>query len=357
MKFLERLYYDPSEATGYAGASRLTRAVRSKKTSGARVLDWLAGQNAYTLHKSVRRKFPRARYSVQNIDDLWEADLVDLRSIKAYNDGYAYLLVVIDVLSKFAWVEPIPDKTAVAVAGAFERVLASSERCPIYLQTDKGKEFLGVPFQKLLAGKNVRYRTTRNPDIKAAVVERFNRTLKERMWRYFTHKNTHRYVDILPQLVRAYNDASHSTIKMAPSRVTLENAAVARSNMENARGGARGETKQRFRAGELVRISKAKGAFRKGYEANWTEEVFRIRRVLTRAPVVYELEDLRGEEIDGLFYDAELQRVIKGNDVSTIDKIIRTRGKGRSKKLFVSWRGYPEKFNSWIAASSLPRST
>lgn len=352
MKFLERLYYDPSHPAGYAGARRLAQSVRGKKITTDKVLDWLASQDAYTLHKAIRRKFPRASYNVQNIDDVWEADLADLRSIKEYNNGNGYLLVVIDVLSKFAWVVPLPDKTASTVAAAFGRILASTTRCPIYLQTDKGKEFVGAPFQKLLAGKNIRYRATRNPDIKAAVVERFNRTLKERMWRYFTHKNTHRYMDVLPQLVRAYNDATHSTIKMAPSTVTLENAAAARSNMEKARGGVRRETRPRLRVGQRVRISKAKGAFKKGYEANWTEEIFKIRRILARIPVVYMLEDLAGEEIDGFFYEAELQRVIK-DDIFVIDKIIRTRGKGRSKKLFVSWRGYPEKFNSWIAANSV----
>lgn len=360
MKILERLYYDPANEVGYAGARNLTRSVsrkKGKKIPRATVLEWLASQDAYTLHKSIRRKFSRARYNVQNIDDLWEADLVDLRSIKQYNDGYGYLLVIIDVLSKFAWVEPLADKSAATVAGAFERVLSSTERCPVQLQTDKGKEFVGAQFQKLLAARGVRYRVTRNPDIKAAVVERFNRTLKERMWRYFTHKNTHRYLDVLRQLVEGYNATTHSTIKMAPSMVTLENAAAARFNMEKARGGPpRSGAKPRFRVGERVRISKAKGAFKKGYEANWTEEVFEIRRVLHRAPIVYLLEDLEGEEIDGLFYEAELQRVVK-DDVMTVDKIIRTRGKGASKKLFVSWRGYPEKFNSWIAASSVRKQT
>lgn len=312
MKTLEKLYYDPAHPAGYAGAQGLIRA--AKKIHRTVVRDWLASQDTYTLHKAIRRRFPRARYNVQNVDDVWEADLVDLKSIKQYNDGYGYLLVVIDVLSKFAWVEPLPNKTAAAVAEAFDRLLSLTDRCPIFLQTDKGKEFVGAPMQKLLAAKNVRYRVTRNPDIKAAVVERFNRTLKEKMWRFFTHSSTRRYVDILQQLVAAYNNTVHSTIRMAPSLVTLENAAAARANMEASRGGPpRRRGNPRFKAGDRVRISKEKGAFAKGYEANWTKEVFEIQRVLGhRVPVLYALVDLTGEEIDGIFYEAELQLVIEG---------------------------------------------
>lgn len=349
MKKLERFYYESSHPAGYAGARGLTQAVQGE-TGKREVEEWLASQDTYTLHRSIRRKFRRARYNVQNIDDVWEADLVDLRSIKQYNNGNTYLLVVIDVLSKFAWVEPLRDKTASTVAGAFDKILSSARRYPIYLQTDKGKEFVGIAFQRLLEARGVRYRATRNPDIKAAVAERFNRTLKERMWRYFTHTSTRRYIDVLRQLVRAYNDTVHSTIRMALSTVTLENAAVARYNMENSRRVVgRGDGKPRFKIGELVRISKAKGAFRKGYEANWTAEVFKVRKILLRSPVVYVLEDMAGEEIDGIFYEPEVQRVIKDN-VFVIDKIIRTRGKGDSKQLLVSWQGYPEKFNSWIDA-------
>ncbi|XP_048509731.1 uncharacterized protein LOC125500592 [Athalia rosae] len=181
MKFLEKLYYDSSNPAGYGGARGLKRAVRGKKISLAAVDDWLASQDAYTRHKTIRRRFPRAHYSVQNVDDLWEADLADLRSLKQYNDGYNYLLVVIDVLSKFAWVRALKGKTAGTVAKVFEDLLESTERRPMHLQTDKGKEFVGAQFQKMLAGRNVRHRVTRNPDVKASVAERFNRTLKERM--------------------------------------------------------------------------------------------------------------------------------------------------------------------------------
>ena len=105
---------------------------------------------------------------------------------KKLQRGYSYFLVIIDVLSKYVWVESLRDKTSNSVTKAFQRVLAKSEgRVPVYLQTDKGKEFVAHPMQKFLKENDIRFRVTRNPDIKAAVVEHFNRTLKERMLLFY----------------------------------------------------------------------------------------------------------------------------------------------------------------------------
>ncbi|XP_046605002.1 uncharacterized protein LOC124297735 [Neodiprion virginianus] len=228
--------------------------------------------------------------------------------MKSRNNGFRYLLVVIDVLSKYAWVVPLKRKTAATVAEGFEQVLRTTPRRPDLLQTDKGKEFVASAFQKILRDNEIRYRVTRNPDVKAAIVERFNCTLKERLWRYFTHKKTQRYVDVLPQIVQAYNNTVHSSIGMAPSEVTLRNAATARAHTEK-RYPPRPNGKPRFHKNDFVRTSKTKGTFETGYAANWSEELFKIRRVLARSPIMYVSEDLNGEVIDGLFYDLELQRV------------------------------------------------
>lgn len=366
---LEKLYYDPSHYAGYSATENLARAAAAESKIGRdRVVDWLRTQDAYTLHRPVRRKFPRLHYNVTNIDDVWEADLIELRNLKSYNDGYSYLLVIIDVLSKYVWIEPLRDKTSIGVVRAFERVLArSGGRTPVYLQSDKGKEFIAQDLQKFLKERNIRFRVTRNPDVKAAVVERFNRTLKERMWRYFTHKNTRRYIDVLQDFAHAYNHTRHSSIRMEPANVTRENARVARENLQQRwRGGrVRGRRRRKnrgairefkYRTGDLVRISRAKVTFEKGYEAKWSEEIFRIHRVLEwRDPHVYELSDLSGEVIDGIFYEQELNPVDKNleGEEFIVDEIISSKGRGKNKQFLVSWRGYPSKFNSWIPASNL----
>ncbi|XP_071575681.1 uncharacterized protein [Temnothorax nylanderi] len=359
MTELEKFYYDPQHYAGYSATDNLTRAAKPN-FSRNEVTRWLETQDAYTLHRPSRRKFPRLHYTVTNIDDLWEADLIELRNLKSYNDGYSYLLVIIDVLSKYAWVEPLRDKTSKHVTTAFQRVLSKSDgRIPVYLQTDKGKEFIGRPLQKFLEENDIRFRVARNPDIKAAVVERFNRILKERMWRYFTHKNTRRYVDVLQDIVSAYNHTRHSSIRMQPAVVTRENARVARENivrrwrkserMKRAR-------KAKYSVGDLVRVSRTKATFEKGYEARWSEEIFRIHRVLEwRKPRVYELSDLADEVIDGIFYEQELARVEKNlwEEEFIVDRVIKTRGRGANKQVLVNWRGYPSKFDTWIPASNL----
>lgn len=366
---MEELYFNPTEPTAYYGAPKILNTVRGS-VERDKATAWLENQDAYTMHRPIRRRYPRRSYNVSNVDDLWEADLVDLRSLKTYNDDYAYLLTVIDVLSKYAWVEPLRDKTCSSVRAAFARLLiiirdstANGERSPVCLQTDRGREFLGKELQDFLKTKNIAFRTARNPDIKAAVVERFNRTLKERMWRYFTHTRTKRYIDVLQALVHSYNRARHSTIKMAPSQVTLENASRARSNMmhqqqqqRQRRRSSSSSTNIKYRVGDLVRISRAKSAFAKGYEGGWSEEIFKVERISNnRHPPVYILRDLADEIIDGIFYEQELTRVRRDLEKETfrINEIIRSEGRGRKKRHFVSWVGYPEKFNSWIPASSV----
>lgn len=320
MKTLEKVYFNTSHEASFSGAAKLLRVARQKKISKVKTQQWLEAQDAYSKHKPVRHRFPRRIYNVRNIDDFWEADLVDLRSIKDYNDGYVYLLVVIDVLSKFAWVQPLRDKSAATVAKAFNVILSkknSNGRSPICLQTDKGKEFIGIAFQTLLKKKNIQFRIARNPDIKAAIVERFNRTLKERMWRYFTYSGQKRYIDVLQNIVSAYNHATHSGIKMAPASVTLMTAARARDNLLQ-RYKKTDHCHPKYNVGDIVRISTAKAAFAKGYESGWSSELFKIHRIsLSICPVTYILRDLHDEDIDGIFYEAELSRVQSGKKVLT----------------------------------------
>ena len=293
---------------------------------------------------------------------MWECDLLQLTSIKDYNDGYCYILVVIDVLGKFAWVEPLKDKTARNVANAFERITDRAKpRLPLCLQSDRGKEFLGAAFQNLLKRLEISFRVARNPDVKAAVVERLNRTLRERIWRYFSHRNTKRYIDVLQKIVYAYNHTLHSGTRMRPSAVNLYNTVQVRENLAKR---ARANYRRRelahckFAVGDLVRVSRTKNTFEKGYEKNFSEEIFKIIRVSQRQGLyTYVLADLNGEIIDGFFYNEEL--VLVGQDRLSDDKsfkierIVRTKGRGANKQALVKWLGYPDKFNSWVKVSQL----
>ena len=121
---------------------------------------------------------------VPRIDVQWQADLVEMREFSDFNDNYNYLLCVIDCHSKFAWCQKLKTKTGVEVKKAFEKIL-NNRRTSDKIQYDKGKEFYNEKVKKSIQRKNIEYFST-DLDKKASIVERFNRTLKTRMWKYFT---------------------------------------------------------------------------------------------------------------------------------------------------------------------------
>ena len=182
---LHRHYYDPKRVGSYGGVAALQRVVPAERD----VERWLSTQDAYTLHKPVRRHFKRRCVVVGGPNQQWQADLVDMSRLKTANDGTTFLLTVIDVFSKRAWCIPLKSKSAASLVAAFRRLL-NDVNIPTTLQTDKGSEFLNRPLQRLLKEYGVHHFATHSEETKASVVERFNRSLKTRMWRYFTKKQT-----------------------------------------------------------------------------------------------------------------------------------------------------------------------
>lgn len=343
---LSSVYYNPQTSGSFGGVNALRRATGAPTPN---IVQWLQQQDAYTLHKPIRKKFPRRRTIVSGIDDQWQSDLIDLRSLKKYNNGYVYLLTCIDVLSKYAWVVPLKNKTGDSLVAAFEGIL-SDGRKPRRLQTDKGSEFRNRKFQDYLKQAGISFFVTENNDIKAAIVERFNRTLKEKLWRYFTRTNKLRYVDDLAKLVEAYNRSYHRSIKKAPIDVTINNEEEVWNTLYQPKLSSLRTPK--LQEGDRVRISKLRQTFEKGYIASWSEELFTISQVKRTQPPTYVIKDDSGEELDGTFYEQELQKVAN-KEVYRIEKVLRQRGKGKNKSYYVSWFGYPEKFNSWVKDTDL----
>ena len=109
----------------------------------------------------------------------------------------------------------------------------------------------------------------------------------------------------------------------------------------------------KFEIGDQVRINKTKRTFDKGYLPNFSKEIFTISQQIPRQPRVYKLKYYDEEELDGTFYEEELQKVIKEDDVYEVEKILKKEGKGKNERYFVKWLGYPSKFNSWILASEM----
>ena len=309
-------------------------------------LDWLRTQDAYTLFRSARKTLPRDPIIVQGYDTNWEADLIDMRELSKLNKGFNYLLTVVDVLSKYAWVVPMKDKTGATTAAALEKIFKQG-RVPRNLRTDAGKEFENSHVQKVLKKRKVHFYTAGNRT-KAAVVERFNRTLKGKMWKYFHATNKNRYVDILPDLVKGYNATVHSTTKEAPESVTPYNAETVWRRMYGHLLSRRSDKSPKYKVGDVVRISRQKGLFEKGYKTNWVQEYFVIVRVLHNriGRDRYVLHDENGERILGTFKEEELQKVTK-----VPPKQVRRTVKRTATQKAVQYRGYPDALVTWIDRS------
>ena len=210
-----------------------------------------------------------------------------------------FLLTVIDVFSKVAMKKNSAASLVVALDSTFSR------GWPKTLQTDQGLEFLNKSVQALLKKHGIHQFSTHNAETKASVVERFNRTLKTHMWRYFTKHQTWRYIDVLQDLVQSSNNTPHRSIGMDPSQVSSQNQGQVWQRMY----GHDGNGVPKLRVSDRVRISKYKSKFEKGYAANWSEEMFMIQEVHPSDPPVYRLRDDLGEVLEGTFYEMELQKV------------------------------------------------
>src|SRR5882724_4066391 len=179
VKLLEQIYYNPSSAGSFGGVKKLLNEAKvlNKQIKLAQVTDFLKTQDPYTYHRDITRKFKRQSTIVSGIDSQWQADLVIMKSLSSYNDGFNNILTVIDVFSKYAWAIPITTKTPDNIINAFKHIFNTSKRKPVKLQTDKGTEFVNKQFQKFLKDNDIFFFTTES-ELKASICERFNRTLK-----------------------------------------------------------------------------------------------------------------------------------------------------------------------------------
>ncbi|HEY9754441.1 MAG TPA: hypothetical protein V6C97_04740, partial [Oculatellaceae cyanobacterium] len=186
---------------------------------------------------------------------------------------------------------------------AFQKVLQDSHNPPKKLWVDKGSEFINRQFKKVMDPIVIYHTYSEN---KAAPIERFNRTLKTRMWYKFTKHQSNEWVSRLPKLISKYNNTVHSSFGMKPSKARHQEEALL--ELQNAEEARKERKTPKLQVGDFVRLAKTKDTFSKGFTPNWTQEVFKIVQVLLTKPVTYKVEDEKGEVIEGSFYEQELQK-------------------------------------------------
>lgn len=300
------------------------------------------------LHKPARKFFARRNTVIKGLNDLYQADLVEMIPHSKINGGYKYILTLIDCFSKMAYASPLKSKAGKEVAQAMQNIISRHKLRFKHLQTDEGKEFYNKQFSNLMVKYTINHYST-NSEKKASIIERFNRTLKGDMYKRFSLSGSYRWVDTLPGLISDYNNRSHRSIGIKPVEVN-------KYNEKNVLKRIKAATKvkndkippKRFSEGDKVRISKYKGVFTKSYLPNWSNEVFEIFRVQPTNPETYLLRDMNGEILKGGFYGHELLKSSTA-DVYLVEKVIKKKG----DSYLVRWLGFDKSHDSWVSKMDL----
>ena len=298
------------------------------------------------IHKPARRNYPRRKVVVRGIDETWQADLVDMKAYSKVNRGYTFLLTVIDNVSKFAWAVPLKNKTGVVLEEALKNIFKAG-RFPINLHVDKGSEFYNKNVKRLLTRYKVHLYSSYS-NLKASIVERFNRTLKTEMWKKFTLNGNNKWIDLLDDFILHYNKRKHRTIGMRPIDVNQSNIKTVLDRIRAQKYYKNIKDIPKFKVGDVVRVSKSKHVFEKGYTPNFSTENFTITRVFPTVPHTYYLKDYEDNKIEGAFYEDELQKC-RYPDVYLIEKVIKKKG----NKIDVKWLRFDESHNQWINKNDL----
>lgn len=297
------------------------------------------------LHRNARKNFTRRHTIIKGYKDLWQIDLAEMQQYADDNNGYRYILVCINCYSKYVYTRAIKNKTGVEVTAVMKSIIEEASYAPNNLQSDQGKEFYNTTFQKLMEKYKINHYSSYSTK-KAAIVERVIRTLKTKLYKQFSARGSYKWIQLLPSVTKDYNNTVHRTIHMKPKDVQ-ENTQIKTYDYLKIK-----PRKYKFHIGDIVRISKYKSIFEKGYTPSWSTELFKIVKVKITNPPTYLLESLEGDPIKGCFYEAELQKTNSPN-VYLVEKSLKTRRKNDIDQLYVKWLGFPNHFNSWINKSDI----
>nr|CAD2206080.1 unnamed protein product [Meloidogyne enterolobii] len=321
IKILDKLYKNVNSSTCFTSLEPLLHASRKvdKNISRQDVKDYLSSQNVNTLHRRVVRKYKRMPTLAPGLHTEWQADLSVFNRLCKQNQGYKYLLVCIDTLSRQIFVEPSLDME--------------------------------------------HFSMLTSPLWHAGMAERANRSIKERLYRYFTENKTLKWVDVIQKIVNSINNSFNSSIGMRPTDVNFKNAEKLRQLLKNRAIETHAPSSQwrrkKFSVGDRVRIEKYKHIFQKGYLPNFTNEIFIIDKVrlVPCQPPTYKIKDSNGEQIRGWFYSNDLilvkENSKKDENLYDINKVLKKRKRDGEDYVFVSWKGYGPEHNSWIPANSI----
>jgi transposase InsO family protein len=365
--YLRSIYYEPSHPSSFAGVDKLHRAVKKEgkhSISKYRIKQWLSKQSNYTEHKPVRRNFKRRRVVVDIKNAQWDGDTVSMVRYVEQNSSFRYILVIIDILSRFVWTVPLKNLKGKEMVDALKGIFREVK--PRKLRTDKGSEFSNKHVNGYLRKEGVDHFTTTN-ETKANFSERVIKTLKTKITKYLDKKQSHKWLDILADMTLSYNSSYHRSIKMTPNEALQTDDAILWriqyalkpvKSVKPEREDIKREKKVlhksknpfNFQIGDQVKLSHMRGAFDKDYDEKWTREIYFITgRQIKDDFAVYKIKAWNNDPIIGTFYESELQKIETNEDeVYNIEKIIRKRKRGGKTQVLIKWQGWGKEYNSWL---------
>jgi hypothetical protein len=268
-------------------------------------------RDLYSLHNRKIIKYKRLRIHVEQRNQQWSIDLADLNNVSGFNNQYRYLLVCVDVYSRYAFVKPLKTKSSKNVANKFEQILQEENEVPMKIHSDEGTEFTLI--KRDIAKKyGFSLFHTYNRETKAVHAERFIQTIKAMIARSTTTLNQgQKYIQNLQTIVERYNESPHRALYNLSPYDVYKNGKIP-NEFQNLKKRLNNSTPttQLLKQGDIVRIARIKNnIFEKSSLRRWITEKFRIRKVYITDPVTYSIEDLKGEDIKGIFYRKELQKI------------------------------------------------
>lgn len=411
--YLTRRFFDPTKPASFTSVSKLHQAINWEgkyDISLERIKEWAERQDILSLHKQVRQSQPKYRKIIApSINHLLDVDLMVLNGdrFKSANSGNSYILITIDVFSRFCRARAVKSKSGKDISHAFDKIfdqmgasytsddrqdsssdddddddvnagnnvaVKSSPKLPLYIRSDGGTEFTNRQVQELFKLKGIKHFTA-STETKAGFSEIAIKTLKKKLFQHFHKTSSYNYTDILQDIISSYNNTVHSSIGVTPSSVTDENTQkvwdyqyitqntkdldkLFRRAYNSSISGKKKRAK--YSVGDKVRVSyKRAKLYHRAFDQQFSSEIFTIRaRKLTDGIFLYYLNDFSGSEIRGTFYTNELTPVaLDPKGLFKIDRVIKTRvvSKGRKKvqESLVRYQGWASKYDQWIPSSSL----
>ena len=360
-RVLRDAYYDTGSPAFLAGGEAVYREALSldARVTRRQVRDWLARQRTFTLYADSKKRFKRLQTVPSGLNTDWQADLNDMQKFAGQNDGHGYYLVCIDVLSRMTYAEPVKKKEHTYMKAAFDHIFRRAGTKPWKIYTDSGWEFESAQMRAYFSRKDIlKFHSSAERELHATVAERANRTIKDRLYRFFSVENTLRWIDVLEDIVDDINNSVCRMTGMKPIDVNEVNGPVLQRRLYIRHTEYPVAKRPKFEVGDYVRVQVRKILFAKGWN-KYTDKLFRVTAIEEDQGMnLYRLEDTLQRKLPGRFYERELVKAVHFSETTTrIAGVVRTAAgqprrrrnpNGEGYQQLVRWVGHGPEFDSWV---------